>query len=351
MKDCARNLGKTALVFSGGVGLGAYQAGAYAHLQDHSVTPQWLAGSSAGAVNAVLIAGNPPEKRVSALRTFWMGEDTPFAKPSNPFAPTAWRHVQNWIGVIETRLFGARGYFRPRLLAPRFEPLCGLYDLTPMRQRIEQLVDFGQLNSGDIRCTVATTDIETGDMVLFDTARGARIGIDHLLASCGFLPEFPLREIDGRLLGDGGLSGNAPIEAVLDTTEELRTIFVLDLYPRDGPRPTDLESALARKADLTFGNQTYMRLDAYRRELLLREELANLKQGSVSVPRPTMVLLSYQPTPDEAGSERAFDLTRDSAEHRWRSGGADMQEALDQVAGKQHGQDALITVRRSNDTP
>ena len=38
--------------------------------------------------------------------------------------------------------------------------------------------------------TVATTDIETGDAVIFDTGKGDRIGIDHILASCGFLPEF-----------------------------------------------------------------------------------------------------------------------------------------------------------------
>ena len=47
--------------------------------------------------------------------------------------------------------------------------------------------------------------METGDLVLFDTANGNQIGMDHLLASCGFLPEFAPLEIGGRLLGDGGL--------------------------------------------------------------------------------------------------------------------------------------------------
>jgi NTE family protein len=63
---------KVALVFSGGVGLGAYQAGAYAELHEQGERqPEWLVGSSIGAVNAAIIAGNPPERRVERLRQFW----------------------------------------------------------------------------------------------------------------------------------------------------------------------------------------------------------------------------------------------------------------------------------------
>jgi NTE family protein len=49
------------LVLAGGVALGAYEAGAYAGLHDYpELGPGWLAGSSIGAVNAAIIAGNPP---------------------------------------------------------------------------------------------------------------------------------------------------------------------------------------------------------------------------------------------------------------------------------------------------
>jgi predicted acylesterase/phospholipase RssA len=84
----------------------------------------------------------------------------------------------------------------------------------PLKTRLAELVDFSRLNGGEVRVSVATTDIETGELVIFDTARGHRIELDHVLASCGFLPEFPAVEIDGRLLGDGGLSANAPVEAL-----------------------------------------------------------------------------------------------------------------------------------------
>jgi NTE family protein len=84
MNDRNTELGSTALVFAGGVGLGAYQAGAYAWLYEQGVTPRWTAGSSIGAVNAVLIAGNPPEQGIPALRAFSMPDGNPLNNLSRP---------------------------------------------------------------------------------------------------------------------------------------------------------------------------------------------------------------------------------------------------------------------------
>src|SRR3954470_16693046 len=79
------------------------------------------------------------------------------------------------------------------------------------------------------------------------------------MASCGFLPEFAPVDIGGRLLGDGGLSANAPIEALANDAAK-GLVFVIDLFARDGERPRSLEDALARKNDIMFGNQTMQRL-------------------------------------------------------------------------------------------
>ncbi len=56
----------TVLVLQGGGALGAYQAGAYAALSEGGIEPDWIAGVSIGAINAALIAGNLPERRVRA---------------------------------------------------------------------------------------------------------------------------------------------------------------------------------------------------------------------------------------------------------------------------------------------
>ncbi len=62
---------KTVLVLQGGGALGAYQAGVYEGLAEAGIVSTWIAGVSIGAINAALIAGNPPERRVERLREFW----------------------------------------------------------------------------------------------------------------------------------------------------------------------------------------------------------------------------------------------------------------------------------------
>ncbi len=60
-----------ALVLAGGNALGAFEAGAYQALHGHDLRPDWIVGTSIGAVNGALIAGNRPERRVDALHAFW----------------------------------------------------------------------------------------------------------------------------------------------------------------------------------------------------------------------------------------------------------------------------------------
>jgi NTE family protein len=336
-----------AIVLSGGVGLGAYQAGAYSALHERGLHPRWVAGSSIGAVNAAIIAGNGPQERLDRLREFWKGSDLVPIQAEGFACGEGVRHLQNWMSAVRARLFGVPGLFHPRVAS--FERFSGLYDLTPLRRRLDELVNFDRLNSGDTRISIATTDIESGDTVVFDTARGARIGVEHVMASCGFVPEFAPVEIGGRMLGDGGLSANAPLEAVLapgDDNPDLDSetvCFVVDLFARDGARPANLESALQRKNDLLFGNQTFQRLEAYVREekLLARldrlvstlssDQLIEMRNVLPALRRnriKSIFYLSYRATVEEAGPEKTFDLSRRILASRWRSGELDMEAAL-----------------------
>src|ERR1700729_2491048 len=62
---------RVALVLQGGGALGAYQAGVYQAIHEARIEVHWLCGTSIGAINGALIAGNPPERRVERLRDFW----------------------------------------------------------------------------------------------------------------------------------------------------------------------------------------------------------------------------------------------------------------------------------------
>ena len=67
-----------ALLLQGGGALGAYQGGVYEGLAEAGLHPDWTAGISIGAINAALIAGNPPEKRVEKVRQFWELVTSPY---------------------------------------------------------------------------------------------------------------------------------------------------------------------------------------------------------------------------------------------------------------------------------
>ena len=63
--------GQIVLVLQGGGALGSYQAGVYQALCEAGIEPDWIIGTSIGAINAALIAGNTPENRLARLREFW----------------------------------------------------------------------------------------------------------------------------------------------------------------------------------------------------------------------------------------------------------------------------------------
>src|SRR5213083_2075718 len=63
--------GQVVLVLQGGGALGAYQVGVYEAMHEAGVEPDWVIGTSIGAINAALIAGNEPANRILRLREFW----------------------------------------------------------------------------------------------------------------------------------------------------------------------------------------------------------------------------------------------------------------------------------------
>jgi NTE family protein len=333
---------KVAMVLSGGVSLGSYQAGAYARMHDlHGDRLHWVAGSSIGAVNAAIIAGNAPHRRVEQLKHFWEQAAAILPPPMVGRGPI--RRAYNWFSAIQTRLLG-----RPELFSVRPPQVLGLtdaisiYDLSPLADKLPRYIDFDRLNGGPVRLSAVTTDLETGEAVVFDTGKGDRVDPEQLIASCGFLPDFEPTEIDGRLLGDGGLVANAPVDVVLgaDAFDDDLVCFVVELFARDADRPTSLEEAAERRRDLLLANQTHQALEALCREHRLRCLLAEaadlLPKGKKTHPAAVegrrgglqILHLSYRPNPEEAGLSRQFDFSGTTLGDRWEAGASDMAHAL-----------------------
>jgi NTE family protein len=293
---------RRAMVLSGGVALGAFEAGAYAALEEAGTPlPDWFVGASIGAVNAAIVAGNPPGRRVERLRRFWdsVARD-PTPATSFLLGPPpdggAWRRAYNEAAALQALLLGRPGLFRPRLaVGERMGAVPSLYDLEPLRERLPELLDFDLLNSGGTRLSVAATDVVGGERVVFDTARGdARIGPEHIAASCALLPIFAPVEIEGRLLGDGGLAANAPVDLVLDEPDAGDVLCFLPPELRDDPEVASI--------------------------------LAEAEGGGAR--SATVLCVGYRASPDQAKPGDAFDFSPATLADRWDAGARGMREAL-----------------------
>ncbi|NEV77554.1 patatin-like phospholipase family protein [Rhodopseudomonas sp. BR0C11] len=248
--------------------------------------------------------------------------------------------MEGWISAVTAHLIGDPNHFHPRL--PSAFGFRSLYDLGPMRRRLARLIDFGRINGGDLRLSIAATDVCSGDPVIFDTHREP-IALDHLMASCGFLPEFAPVTIGARTLVDGGLSLNAPFDPILAESGGPLRLFVLDLYARDDQPPASLEAAFERKNDLLFGNQTYLRLKDKIRIRALERSAA----GAAAF-QDEITLLSYRAGPNEPGPEKSFNFSRRALAQRWQIGFDDMMAAL---APSAPAIDGLRVIRRSVTPP
>jgi NTE family protein len=107
------------LVLQGGGALGAYQGGVYEALAEAGIHPDWIAGISIGAINAAIIAGNPPETRVDRLREFW----TQVSSNAPWHSPVLGDGTRNLLNQMSAN-FSAASARSPLLIRPEAVGMC-----------------------------------------------------------------------------------------------------------------------------------------------------------------------------------------------------------------------------------
>ncbi|MGH8687682.1 MAG: patatin-like phospholipase family protein [Burkholderiales bacterium] len=338
------------LVLQGGGALGAYQAGVYEALAEAGLAPHWIAGISIGAINAALIAGNPPERRVARLREFWDTVTSSFAQIASPPAPSVeLRKLVNDSSALLGALFGLPGFFAPRFPAAPFQvpgtsAALSYYDTAPLRATLDRLVDFDLLNSGALRLSVGTVNVRSGNFAYFDTAK-QRLDARHIMASGALPPGFPPIEIDGDWYWDGGLVSNTPLQYVLDQPEAGgKLVFQVDLFVAEGPMPIDLPTVAEREKDIRYSSRTRLNTNdalarhalAHSARKLMAKLPANLRDDPCAkalraVCREeaiTVVHLIHRRKRYETQS-KDYEFSRASMQDHWRSGRADMIQSLE----------------------
>ena len=250
--------GQVVLVLQGGGALGAYQVGVYQALHEAGVEPDWVIGTSIGAVNGALIAGNETEKRLPRLHEFWDK-----VRLGAWVEPMAGPWANHWYANLSTYIGGIPGFFMPRAIpwGGMYAPLgvysSSWYRTEPLHATLTPLIDFELLKAKHTRLTVGAVNVKSGELRYFDNTRAPEpLALEHVMASGALPPAFPAIAVDGEPYWDGGIYSNTPIEAVLDDHPRRDSvIFSVNVWQPAGPEPQSIWDVLGRQKNIQYASR------------------------------------------------------------------------------------------------
>jgi len=351
-----------ALVLQGGGALGAYQGGVYQALAEAAIEPDWIAGISIGAINAAIIAGNPPTARVEKLREFWQLVTGPklewpaagiwasAADLTPALKSDAARSVVNQLAAARALVSGAPGFFAPRAVTPWLWPegsigATSYYDTKELRGTLERLIDFDRINDerDSLRLSVGAVNVRTGNFAYFDTTK-QRIGPDHVMASGALPPGFPAIEIEGEHYWDGGLVSNTPLRWIVESRPHRDTLaFQVDLWSSRGEFPRNMAEVGTRQKEIIYSSRTRAASNRFTELQCLRNSVSSLlakvppelaDSPEYAVLRRfserkvwNLIQLIYH-AKDYEGDSKDYEFSRESMEDHWRAGYNDTVRTL-----------------------
>lgn len=339
--------GRIALILQGGGALGAYQPGVYQAIHERGIEPDWVTGVSIGAINAALIAGNPPERRLERLTEFWNRITERKVWHYTPEGDV-FRQMRNAASSMMTMTMGQPGFFNPHPINPWLSPAgaaaaTSFYTSDPLRGTLEDLVDFKLINARKVRFAVGAVNVMSGNFVYFDNYK-EEIGSEHVIASGALPPALPMVKIGTDYYWDGGIVSNTPLQHLLENEGKLNSlVFQVDLFSARGALPRSMEDVMGRHKDIMYSSRTRHNTDVYRR---LREWKSRLAQALAKVPDdhlsdeqrmlkaelrelPDMTILHliYQQKAYE-GHAKDYDFSHTSMLEHWQSGYGDTKRTL-----------------------
>ena len=347
IRKLAPALGQIVLVFQGGGALGAYQAGVYQALHEAGIEPDWIIGTSIGAINASLIAGNTPRKRVPALEAFWdrMAQKTIWA------GSAAWPPLSQAVSYWNTLTHGISGFFEPNPQAfwgPHVllgADRAGYYSTAPLEKTLLELVDFPLVHRCTPRLTVGAAHVRTSQMRYFDSCNG-EIGVKHIMASGALPPAFPAVRIDGELYWDGGVLSNTPIEVIFDDDPRRNSlIFAVHLWNPIGPEPNTMWDVMSRQKDIQYSSRIATdithQMEAHRLRHVINELLGYIPEhvrdskvvrdlAGCACPTLMHVVRLLAPRIENEDSTKDIDFSASGIRRRWEAGYDSTRRVIEQ---------------------
>lgn len=343
--DTQKLPGQVVLVMQGGGALGAFQAGVYEGMHHAGIEPDWVVGTSIGAINGAIIAGNKPANRLDRLREFWQQVGSAHASAEFWGAFGLGNLLHN-LGAVSS---GIPGFFSPNPralysshLSMDVKEAC-FYSTAPLRDTLDRLVDFDLIAQRTTRLTLGAVNVESGRMRYFDS-RDDAVGLDHVMASGALPPAFPAVAIDGEHYWDGGIYSNTPIEVVMDDNPRRNSvIFAAQLWQQENVLPTTMAQVSSRLKDIQFSsraeNHTTRQQQIHHLRHVVRE-LGRLLPTDIRTTPEAKELLSWGcgtvmhvlpmqvPALDGEDHTKDLDFTPKGIRARWDAGRAFAQRKI-----------------------
>ena len=337
------------LVLQGGGALGSYQVGVYQALHEAGIEPDWIIGTSIGAINASLIAGNHIENRMERLEEFWRRVQ----RQTQWSLPIAWSGFYDAQCYWATLLGGLPGFFKPNpfaFCAPHY-PLgaekAGFYSTAPLEKTLTELVDFSLLTHCTPRLTVGAANVRTSEMRYFDTST-SKLTVKHIMASGALPPAFPAVRIGDEFYWDGGILSNTPTEAIFDDYPRRNAlIFAVHMWHPKGPEPETIWDVLHRHKDIQYSSRVANHIARQQQVHRLRHVISELVKhvpenernseavrdlaGYGCLTRMHVVRL-LAPRHDKDNHTKDVDFTPAGIRRRWEAGYRDTRRALEKKA-------------------
>jgi len=254
---------RRALVLQGGGALGAYAYGVIKALYEQpDFSLDIVTGVSIGAINAAVLVGAKDDP-ISALDELWRER---LAVRNWPFIPPTLERYSSLLANPDMYWIRPSYVYAP-LLAPFLE--TSIYDIAALCRTLSDLIDLNRLNRNEIHLVVSAVDIETGEATYFENRSEVPLSIEHIVASGGLAPGFPMTNIkdqrtgEGRWYWDGGFSSNLPLAKAIDLLEQAdpdnpdveRELIVIELFPMRSKVPTNLIEVQDRVTQLIFSSK------------------------------------------------------------------------------------------------
>jgi len=244
------------LALQGGGAHGAFTWGVLDHLlADGRLTIDGISGTSAGAVNAVMLAdglaASGPEEARKRLADFWratsLGGDLPRVQQiviNRLFSMLPLPGEQSWFSAWS-------GFFSPYDLNP--------LNINPLKDLIERFVDFERLRASERELYVAATNVQTGQLHVFTRAS---LSAEAVMASACLPTVFRAVEVDGVPYWDGGYLGNPVIFPFFRSTETEDVLIVQINPPLRKKVPRSNREILSRVQEISFNSSLLVELRA-----------------------------------------------------------------------------------------